>query len=181
MSEDINDIIREQAAAIYKSKEELIKTVLRKVLNREPVDEDAKRCMLASLPRQLDYEAQDFYFDKVLLGRIVNTHIIEGFSDGSVRLQGKVEFIPHKGEPITLSPYPPLNLTPKTYKMQPLINPNGITIKQLKELVKDLPEVDANGNDYEVWVMNTDGSHLSNQAKAIYQLNQGDVVITINP
>ena len=63
--------------------------------------------------------------------------------------------------------------------MNPLINKTGITIKELKELVKDLPEVDKNGDDYEVWIENTDDDMLSNPAKSITRLNQGDILISI--
>jgi hypothetical protein len=49
--------------------------------------------------------------------------------------------------------------------MSPLENKEGITIKELKELVKDLPEKDGNGDDYEVWVENTDDDGLSNVVK----------------
>ena len=64
--------------------------------------------------------------------------------------------------------------------MKALINTNGITIKELKELVKDLPEQDENGEDFELWVTNTDGSSLSNVAKSIAQLNKGDLIVEIN-
>ena len=57
-----------------------------------------------------------------------------------------------------------------------IINKNGITIKQLKELVKDLPEKDEDGDDFELWVMNSDGN-TSNIAKSIMQLNKGDLII----
>ena len=62
----------------------------------------------------------------------------------------------------------------------PLENKKGITIKQLKYLVKDLPEQDENGEDFELWVMNTDGSSLSNVATSIIQLNSGDLIIDID-
>lgn len=61
--------------------------------------------------------------------------------------------------------------------ISPLINKKGITIKQLKELVRDLPEVDNNGDDYELWVENTGDTGLSNPATIIMQLNQGDLII----
>jgi hypothetical protein len=64
--------------------------------------------------------------------------------------------------------------------MKALVNKNGITIKELKELVKDLPEQDENGEDFELWVMNTDGSSMSNVAKSIIQLNRGDLIVEIN-
>lgn len=63
--------------------------------------------------------------------------------------------------------------------MKALVNKTGITIKELKELVKDLPEVDEYGEDYEVWVENTDDEGLSNSAKTIMQLNKGDIIVSI--
>ena len=63
--------------------------------------------------------------------------------------------------------------------MNALINKNGITIKELKELVKDLPEIDEDGDDYELWVENTDDAGLSNAAQTIFQLNQGDLIVSI--
>jgi hypothetical protein len=64
--------------------------------------------------------------------------------------------------------------------MKTLVNKNGITIKELKELVKDLPEQDENGEDFELWVMNTDGSSMSNVAKSIMRLNKGDLIVEID-
>ena len=63
--------------------------------------------------------------------------------------------------------------------MKPLINKTGITIKELKELVKNLPETDEYGEDYEMWVSNTDDEGLSNSAKTIMQLNSGDIIVSI--
>ena len=66
--------------------------------------------------------------------------------------------------------------------MKMLRNQNGITIKQLKVLVKDLPETNPdNGEDYEVWIDGTDcESGLSNAAKSIWQLNKGDIIFEID-
>lgn len=61
--------------------------------------------------------------------------------------------------------------------MNPIINENGITIKQLKKLVKDLPETNDIGEEYEVWI--EDKSNLSNVAKEIWQLNRGDIIVKI--
>jgi hypothetical protein len=63
--------------------------------------------------------------------------------------------------------------------MKALVNKTGITIRELKELVKDLPEVDEYGEDYEVWVKNTDDNGLTNTAKTIMQLNKCDIVVSI--
>jgi len=70
--------------------------------------------------------------------------------------------------------------TMKDKDMKPLINKQGITIKQLKEFVKDLPEQDQDGNDFELWVMNTDGTNCSNVATDIWQLNGGDLIVEID-
>lgn len=58
---------------------------------------------------------------------------------------------------------------------QPLRNSDGITITQLKNWIKDLPEVDQNGDDYEVWVA-TDISS-STPATLVSKLNDGDILI----
>jgi len=56
-----------------------------------------------------------------------------------------------------------------------LENINGVTVRQLKEYVKDLEEVDANGDDYEVWV--SSGEYTSNPVKIVCRLNEGDLFI----
>lgn len=61
--------------------------------------------------------------------------------------------------------------------MLPLINENGITVKQLKELVKDLPETNELGDNYEVWITNTEDNRLSSVCKYIYRLNDGDLIL----
>lgn len=48
--------------------------------------------------------------------------------------------------------------------------PNGMTIKELKELVKDLPEQDENGDDFGVWITNHNG--LTNIVHEFANLNQ---------
>lgn len=63
--------------------------------------------------------------------------------------------------------------------MEELTNKKAITIKQLKEYVKDLPEVDEYGDDYEVWIENTDDEMLSNPAKSVMKLNDGDIIFSI--
>ena len=55
-----------------------------------------------------------------------------------------------------------------------IVNTNGITIRQLKEYIKDLPEVDDFGDEYEVWIAN---GNYSNVAKEIRILNKGDIII----
>jgi len=61
--------------------------------------------------------------------------------------------------------------------MIPLINENGITVKQLKELVKDLPETNESGEEYEVWLTNTSDERVSNVCKYVYRLNEGDIIL----
>ena len=61
--------------------------------------------------------------------------------------------------------------------MKELYNKQGITIKQLKELVKDLPETDSSGDDFELWVMSPYVKGLSNAAVKINTLNAGDLII----
>ena len=63
--------------------------------------------------------------------------------------------------------------------MKNLVNKNGITIRELKLLIKDLPEYNEYGEDYEVWIENTDDEGLSNSAKSIMRLNEGDIIIAI--
>lgn len=73
-----------------------------------------------------------------------------------------------------------LTLPKQKFKMKTLINKTGITIKELKELVKDLPEVDEeSGEDYELWVTNTDNPNLTNAATIIMRLNKGDLLVSI--
>jgi hypothetical protein len=51
-----------------------------------------------------------------------------------------------------------------------LENTNGITIKQLKEFIKDWPEEDQYGNPTEVWI--SSGKNLSSIAVAVCALNK---------
>lgn len=54
----------------------------------------------------------------------------------------------------------------------------GITVKQIKEYVKDLPETDpSTGEEYEVWYAE---NGLSNPVKTIMQLNKGDIILSID-
>lgn len=54
-----------------------------------------------------------------------------------------------------------------------LENNNGVTVAELKKLVKDLPEVDADGDPFEIWLGSDDNRH-SNVCKAIWPLNKRD-------
>lgn len=61
----------------------------------------------------------------------------------------------------------------------PLVNKKGITIKELKDLVKDLPEVNPKtGEEYELWVMTGPGT--SSLVKSIWDLNSGDLIFDSN-
>ena len=54
-------------------------------------------------------------------------------------------------------------------------NEMGITVKQLKEIVKDWPETDTLGEDSEVWIMT--GETLSSPVVAISPLNSADLML----
>jgi len=57
-------------------------------------------------------------------------------------------------------------------------NFNGITIKELKNYVKGLPEINpVTDESYEVWIGTRD--NRSNQCKRIIKLNRGDVILEI--
>lgn len=53
-----------------------------------------------------------------------------------------------------------------------------ITIKQLKDFIKDWPECDDDGTPYEVWI--GDGTGLSTVAWSIYKLNEYDILLDIS-
>jgi len=60
----------------------------------------------------------------------------------------------------------------------PVINDNGITVRELKEFIKDWPETDPEtGEDYEVWI--DTGNGTSNVAEELWRLNKGDILISI--
>ena len=46
--------------------------------------------------------------------------------------------------------------------------PNGMTVANLKAIIKDWPDVDADGNQLEVWI---GGDGVSNQAKVAWPLH----------
>lgn len=50
--------------------------------------------------------------------------------------------------------------------------PNGLTIKELKELIKDLPEENEYGEPFEVWIET--GRGLSSPVKSVWPLNKRD-------
>ena len=53
----------------------------------------------------------------------------------------------------------------------------AITIRELKEYVKDMPEVDEYGDDFEVWVETK--PNLTSPAVGLIKLNQGDLCIDV--
>ena len=64
--------------------------------------------------------------------------------------------------------------------MKPLVNDNGITIKELKDLINSLPETDPyTGDNYTVWIEDTRNAGLSSLAKSIWELNSGDILLSI--
>ena len=53
--------------------------------------------------------------------------------------------------------------------------PNGLTVCELKKLLKDVPEVDSHtGGAYEVWMMT--GRGLSSPVKRVIPLNRSDIL-----
>lgn len=52
-----------------------------------------------------------------------------------------------------------------------------VTVRQLKDFLKDWPEIDDNGDPFEVWIGNGDG--LSTPATSICKLNQFDILLDI--
>jgi hypothetical protein len=56
-----------------------------------------------------------------------------------------------------------------------MINENGITVKELKDFIKDRPEVDSDGEPFTVWFES--GSGLSSICTRICRLNDGDILI----
>ena len=58
-------------------------------------------------------------------------------------------------------------------------NKTGITLKQLKQYIKNLPETDSYGEPYLVWVEHTDDEWLSTPIKSICKIDKGDIIFTI--
>ncbi len=52
-----------------------------------------------------------------------------------------------------------------------------MTIKELKEYIKNLPEEDENGEPFTVWVETE--PFLSNQVKEVMRLNVGDIIFIL--
>lgn len=55
-------------------------------------------------------------------------------------------------------------------------NKNGITVAELKKFVIDLPEIDVDGEEYEVWLKSGDG--VSSPCTCISILNRGDIFMS---
>jgi len=55
--------------------------------------------------------------------------------------------------------------------------PMGMTIRELKQLVADLPEKDEGGEEYEVWA--TTGWCLSSPVINVWPLNRGDIIFGV--
>jgi hypothetical protein len=62
--------------------------------------------------------------------------------------------------------------------MQPLININGITVKQLKELVKEWPDENEFGHENLLWLENYGSPGFTNVAKQVCQLGKSDILIS---
>ena len=66
-------------------------------------------------------------------------------------------------------------------QLENLINIEGITVKELKNWIKYLPDSDdETGEDFEVWINGTNCEYgLSNSCKSIVKLNKGDIILEI--
>ena len=62
--------------------------------------------------------------------------------------------------------------------MESIENSSGITVKELKELIKDLPETDEEGNNFEIWIEHTENKDLSSIVNCVEQLNKGDIILS---
>jgi hypothetical protein len=58
--------------AIIEKKEEILKSVLKQLLHRDPVIEDAKRCTLFKTPQNIDIEI--ITFDGIRVGSIITKY-----------------------------------------------------------------------------------------------------------
>ena len=54
-------------------------------------------------------------------------------------------------------------------------NPKGITVRQLKDFLNDLPDLNLDGESFEVWIDNGDGT--SSLCKEINLLNDFDIIL----
>lgn len=62
-----------------------------------------------------------------------------------------------------------------TRKPAPVINDNGITVRQLKSFLEDYPDRDEYGEEYGVWI--DKGSGLSSPARSLHRLNKHDIIL----
>lgn len=54
-------------------------------------------------------------------------------------------------------------------------NPKGITVRQLKDFLNDLPDLNLDGEPFEVWIDNGDGT--SSLCKEINVINDFDIML----
>ncbi len=54
---------------------------------------------------------------------------------------------------------------------------NGLTVRELKALIKDWPEEDIFGNESEVWIETEEG--VSNIVKSVYPFNRTDILFDV--
>lgn len=54
-----------------------------------------------------------------------------------------------------------------------------MTIRELKDFIKDWPETNIDGEPYEVWIGDR-STHLSNEATGVCRLNKNDIIIECN-
>lgn len=57
--------------------------------------------------------------------------------------------------------------------------PNGLTVRELKELLKDWPETNSFGDPTEVWFETDLDISNSNQINQVMPLNDGDIIFEI--
>lgn len=55
-------------------------------------------------------------------------------------------------------------------RQSPFENPNGLTVRELKQILSSLPEENENGEEFEVWLDVGDG--LSSPVKSVCALNR---------
>lgn len=58
--------------------------------------------------------------------------------------------------------------------MKLFVNENGVTVKELKAILENWPDVDSNGEDSQVWMYSNYGS--SSPVIDISKLNETDII-----
>lgn len=53
---------------------------------------------------------------------------------------------------------------------------NGLTVKDLKNIIQNWPDCDQYGEDFEIWIDNNDGT--SSVCTGVYRLNQNDILLS---